>query len=180
MTPDDAKNFLNHHYGAWKAALTPAQDKGMRFYQSPGFVLMNGQLRGLAPEQFQLTGSISDGDLARAKIASKNLAAAIKAAPPLTKPMTVFRAFSANQFGKLAVGQTITDKAFVSVSLLDDAGTNTRAGAQATAVIALPSGTRAAAGSAREMVLPPGSSFKIVSITPGTGGPVIEMEHIPK
>ncbi len=33
------KAFLTAHYGAWKEGLTPAQEKGLSFYQSPGYRL---------------------------------------------------------------------------------------------------------------------------------------------
>lgn len=43
----------------------------------------------------------------------------------------------------------------------------------------LPKGTRAAAGSARELVLPPGSKFKVLDVKQRGGVTHVTMEHIP-
>lgn len=178
-TAEQAKGFIDGHYGDWKNNLTPAQEKGVRFYQSPGFALMNGQLRGLDAGGLKKSERASDADMTRARAASKNLTAAIKTAPPLKEPTTVYRGFSADQFGKLEAGQTITDKGFVSTSLTDDAGAVGKASRKATAEITLPAGTKAAAGSARELVLPPGAKFKVTSVTTRGGNPHVVMEYVP-
>ncbi|MFI6510121.1 ADP-ribosyltransferase [Streptosporangium sp. NPDC050855] len=170
------KKFLDDHYGSWRNSLSPAQDKAMRFYQSPGFALMNGQLRGLNSKDIKADVSFNDADLDRARKASKDLNSAIKKAPPLTEPMTVYRGFSADQFGELKPGQELSDKGFVSTSLTNDVGSVGRATRQATAEITLPKGTKAAAGSNREMVLPPGSKFRVVSVTTRKGVPHVHME----
>lgn len=174
--PTKDKAFLDAHYGEWKDELTPAQDKAMRFYQSPGFALMNGQLRGLDKSEIKADVSFGDADLARARKASKDLAAAIRKAPPLEEPMTVFRGFSADQFGDLEPGMQLKDKGFVSTSLTPDVAAVGRASRPATAEIVLPAGTKAAAGSAREMVLPPGSKFRVLSVTTRKGVPHVRME----
>lgn len=178
-SPADAKAFVDDHYGGWRTKLTAAQEKGLRFYQSPGFALMNGQLRGLDPEELKSAVHASDSDLARAKTATNGLKAAIKAAPPLGEDLTVFRGFSADQFGELTAGQVITDKGFVSTSLTDDAGAVGKAERKATAEITLPAGTKAAAGSTRELVLPAGSSFRIIDVTTRGGAPHVVMEYVP-
>jgi hypothetical protein len=176
----DAKTFLDKQYGAWRDKLTPAQTKGMSFYQAPsGFGLMNGQLRGVDLERLKTTEHASDQELTRARAATKNLVSAIKIAPPLTAPVTVFRGFSADQFGKLEPGKTISDKAFVSVSLTDTAGAvSSRVTRHATATITLPPGTRAAGGTGREMVLPPGATFHITNVTTRGGSPHVTMEYV--
>jgi phage head maturation protease len=168
MDITQSKKFIDDNYGDWRKNLTPNQEKSIRFYQSPGYALMNGQLRGLDPEQLKTTEHATDADLQRARKASKDLNSAIAVAPPLKEPLTAFRGFSANQFGNLEVGKKIQDKAFVSLSLTDDAGAVGRATEQATAEIRLPAGTKVAAGSARELILPPGASFTVAST--GTKG----------
>lgn len=178
-TPESSKKFIDDHYGGWRESLSPAQEKGLRFYQSPGFALMNGQLRGLDTDGLKKSERATDADLSRAKTASKNLTAAIKSAPPLKEDVTVFRGFSADQFGKLTEGATVTDKGFTSTSLTDDAGAVGRASSKATAEIKLPAGTKAAAGSSRELVLPPGSKFRITSVTTRGGAPHVTMEYVP-
>lgn len=176
--PTKDKAFLDEHYGEWRNNLSPAQDKAMRFYQSPGFALMNGQLRGLDRKDIKADVSFNDSDLERARKASKDLTSAIKKAPPLKEPMTVFRGFSADQFGDLKAGAEISDKGFVSTSLTNDVGSVGKAGRQATAEIVLPKGTRAAAGSSREMVLPPGSKFRVHSVATRKGVPHYRMELV--
>lgn len=174
----ESKDFLDSHYGGWREKLTPAQEKGLRFYQSPGFALMNGQLRGLDLDELKKAERASDADLARAKSASRAFAAAIKSAPPLEEPVMVYRGFSADQFGQLEAGKTIVDKGFTSTSLTDDAGAVGKAARKATAEIMLPAGTRAGAGSSRELVLPPGSKFRIVEVTTRGGAPHVVMEYL--
>lgn len=176
--PARDKEWLNGHYSGWRDDLTPAQDKALRFYQSPGFALMNGQLRGLDKDQIKADVSFNDADLARARKASRDLKAAIKNAPPLEEPMTVYRGFSADQFGDLKPGAKITDKGFVSTSITPDVGAVGKASKQATAEIVLPKGAKAAAGSSRELVLPPGSKFKVVDVTTRKGVPHVRMELI--
>lgn len=178
--PKAAGNLLGEYKG-WRDGLTPAEDKAMRFYQSPGFALMNGQLRGLDAEALKSGEHASDSDLARARLASKNLTKAIAKAPPLPRDVTVYRGFDAGQFGTLKPGQVITDKGFTSTSITDDAGAVGRAGSKGQSRILLPAGTRAAAGSARELVLPPGSSFRVVRVQVKAGGTThVELELIPK
>jgi hypothetical protein len=176
--PAKDKAFLDSHYGEWKNNLSPAQEKAMRFYQSPGFALMNGQLRGLDKKDIKADVSFDDADLARAAKASKDLKSAIRKAPPLQEPMTVYRGFSADQFGDLEPGMQIQDKGFVSTSITNDVGSVGRATRQATAEIVLPRGTKAAAGSSREMVLPPGSKFRVQSVTTRKGVPHVVMELV--
>lgn len=177
--PIKDKKFLDDHYGAWKNNLSPAQDKAMRFYQSPGFALMNGQLRGLDRKDIKADVSFNDADLERARKASKDLHSAIRKAPPLPEPMTVYRGFSADQFGDLTPGQVLQDKGFVSTSLTPDVGSVGKASKPATAEITLPKGTKAAAGSSRELVLPPGSRFRVASVTSRKGVPHVRLELIP-
>src|SRR5262245_13396989 len=112
-----AKGFLDQHYSAWRQDLSPAQDRGMRFYQSPGFALMNGLLRGRDPEELKRGEHASDGDLDRARKATKDLTAAIRKAPPLPQDVTSYRGMDPGQFGRLTPGQVVSDPAFVSVSL---------------------------------------------------------------
>lgn len=176
--PAKGKEFLNQHYDEWKKGLSPAQEKAMRFYQSPGFALMNGQLRGLDRKDIKADVSFDDADLARANKASKDLHSAIRKAPPLTEPMTVYRGFSADQFGDLKPGMELKDKGFVSTSLTPDVSSVGRAAKPATAEIVLPKGTKAAAGSAREMVLPPGSKFRVASVATRRGIPHVRLELI--
>lgn len=73
----------------------------------------------------------------------------------------------------------ISDKGFTSVSVNDDAGAVGRTEGQAQAVISLPAGTKAAAGTARELVLPPGSSFEVVSVRKAGGTTHVEMRLVP-
>lgn len=178
LTAEAAKKFVGDHYGSWRDKLTPAQEKGIRFYQSPGFALMNGQLRGRDAGELKAAEHATDADLTRAKTATKALTSAIKAAPPLKEPMTVFRGFSADQFGKLEPGKTVTDKGFTSTALTDDAGAVGRAAQKATAEITLPAGTRAAAGSTRELVLPPNSKFRVTKVTTRGGVPHVTVEYV--
>jgi hypothetical protein len=172
------KAFLDSHYAGWKDKLTPAQEKAMRFYQSPGFALMNGQLRGLDKGDIKADVTFDDADLERARKASKDLHSAIRKAPPLEEPMTVYRGFSADQFGDLKPGMRIADKGFTSTSITNDVGSVGRATKQATAEIVLPAGTKAAAGSSRELVLPPGSKFRVASVATRKGVPHVRLELI--
>jgi hypothetical protein len=176
----DPKAFINSHYGQWKNQLKPAQEKAIGFYQSPGFALMNGQLRGADPERLKASEHASDNDLARARKASSDLSSAIRAAPPLQKPVKVYRGFDAGQFGSLTPGSVVTDKGFTSTSLTDDAGAVGRAARPATAEIHLPAGTKAAAGSSRELILPAGSAFRVHSVTTRNGMPHARLELVPK
>lgn len=176
--PTKGKEFIDSHYGEWKNNLSPAQEKAMRFYQSPGFALMNGQLRGLDPKDIKADVSFNEADLARARKASKDLASAIRKAPPLEEPMTVYRGFSADQFGDLSPGMELKDKAFVSTSLTPDVAAVGRATRPATAEIVLPKGAKAAAGSSRELVLPPGSKFRVVETSTRKGIPHVKLELV--
>ena len=152
-------------YKDWRDSLTPAEDKAMRFYQSPGFALMNGQLRGLDPAALKSSEHASDDDLRRARKASKDLAAAIRKAPPLKQDTTVYRGFDAAQFGDLEPGKVVKDPGFVSTSVTDDAGAVGRAKSAGQMKLTLPAGTRVAAGSVRELILPPGSSVRVTGVT---------------
>ncbi|RCG31977.1 hypothetical protein DQ384_05390 [Sphaerisporangium album] len=176
--PVKDKRWLDAHYGEWRNSLSPTQDKAMRFYQSPGFALVNGQLRGLKKGEIKADVSFTDADLERARKASTALKSAIKKAPPLVEPMTVYRGFGANQFGDLEPGQVLSDKGFVSTSITPDVGAVGKATKQATAEITLPEGTKAAAGSARELVLPPGSKFRVLDVSDRSGVPHVRMELI--
>lgn len=154
--PEDSKAFMDSTYGEWKQNLTPAQEKGLAFYHSPGYQLMNGELRGQkvdAPE----------ADLKRARQATKDLKSAIDKAPPLEEGIIVHRGFSADQFD-LTPGSTITDQGFVSTSTFKAGAASFQGtGPQVQAKIFLPPGTKAAAGSFKELTLPPGSTFRVVS-----------------
>lgn len=169
----DPKSFLRAHYADWRAGLTPGQDRAMRFYQSPGFGLMNGLLRGRDREDLKSSEHATDSDLDRAAKASRDLAAAIRKSPPLPHGMRVYRALSASQFTGAKPGDILSDPGFTSTSVSDDVSMVGRGGVQARAVIDLPEGTRAAAGSERELVLPPGGRFRVVSSRP------LHLEYLP-
>jgi hypothetical protein len=175
-----ASGSLLDAYKGWRDSLTPAESKAMSFYQSPGFALMNGQLRGVDGGHLKASEHATDADLARARQASKGLAGAIAKAPPLPRDTTVYRGFDAGQFGDLTPGKVITDKGFTSVSVNNDAGAVGRATSKAQAVITLPAGTRAAAGSVRELVLPPGSSFRVVSAQKRGKVTHVRLELVPR
>lgn len=179
VSPKNHKAFLDSHYSSWRDGMSPAHEKALRFYQSPGFALMNGQLRGLDTGKLKAGEHATDADLARAGKASKDLTAAIRKAPPLEHDLTVYRGFSAGQFGDLKPGSVITDKGFTSTSLTDDVGAVGRASKPATAEIVLPKGTRAGAGSARELILPPGSSFRVAGVGRKGGVMHVKLELIP-
>lgn len=152
-------------YKGWRDGLTGDEDKAVRFYQSPGFALMNGQLRGLDPEKLKAGEHASDADLKRARKAVKDLKSAIAKAPPLKQDTTVFRGFDAGQFGELEPGKVVTDKGFMSTALTNDAGAVGRAKSPGQMTLKLPAGTKAAAGTARELILPPGSSVRVTGVT---------------
>jgi ADP-ribosyltransferase exoenzyme len=152
-------------YAGWRAGLTDSEDKALRFYQSPGFALMNGQLRGVSAGKLKSDEHASDADLKRAAQASRTLTAAIAKAPPLKQGTTVYRGFDAGQFGELAPGKVITDKGFTSTSVSNDAGAVGRAAQAGQMELTLPAGTKAGAGSVRELILPPGSSMRVTSVT---------------
>jgi hypothetical protein len=164
--PAAAKKFLDDHYGTWKKnTLTDAEYAGLSFYQSPGFALMNGQLRGLKKGDIKADMTFNDGDLKRARKASSDLTKGIAKAPPLTEAVQVHRGFDAGQFGDLSAGVTVTDKGFVSTSLTSEGVASVgRAAKPGVMRIELPAGTKAGAGSARELILPPGSSFEVVGV----------------
>lgn len=173
------KAFIDSHYGQWRDGMTSAHEKALRFYQSPGFALMNGQLRGLDKGGLKKSEHASDSDLMRAEKASKDLTAAIRKAPPLERDVTVYRGFSADQFGDLRPGSLITDKGFTSTSLTNDVQAVGRARKPATAEITLPKGTRAGAGSSRELILSPGSTFRVISATTRGGAPHYKLVLVP-
>lgn len=154
--PEDSKAFIDSQYGDWKKGLSPAQEKGLAFYHSPGYQLMNGELRGQkvqAPE----------ADLKRARQATKDLKSAIDKSPPLEEGIIVHRGFSADQFD-LTPGSEFSDAGFVSTSTFKAGASSFQGtGPQVQAKIFLPAGTKAAAGSFKELTLPPGSKFKVVS-----------------
>jgi hypothetical protein len=157
-----ASEFPGQHYGQWRVFLTPVQAAAMRYYQS-GFTLMNGQLRGAG------TGDASGAELARAAKATRDLTAAIGKAPPLPADVTVYRRLSPGQFGDVRPGQVISDAGFTSVSLAADPL------AEAEAAILLPAGTRAAAGEAGELILAPGSRFRVTAVARDGGGLWLEL-----
>jgi hypothetical protein len=173
-----AKAFVDSHYGAWRKSISDDEFKALSFYQSPGFALMNGQLRGLDKASIKADVSFGDADLKRAREASRRLAGAIGSAPPLKEPIVVHRGFSADQFGELRPGQIIQDKGFTSTSLTPDVSAVGRATMPGVSRITLPAGTKAGAGSARELILPPGSKFRVISVKPGKV-PHVELELIP-
>lgn len=179
VSPKNHKAFLDSHYSQWRDDMSPAHEKALRFYQSPGFALMNGQLRGLDTGGLKASEHATDSDLARAGKASKDLTAAIRKAPPLEHDLTVYRGFSADQFGDLKPGSKITDKGFTSTSLTDDVGAVGRASKPAVAEIVLPKGTKAGAGSARELILPPGATFRVVETGRKGGVLHVKLELIP-
>lgn len=169
---DEARTWLKSTYADWRKGMSAKEDAALAFYQSPGYELMNGQFRGRKVEA-------PAKDLARAKEASKTLAAAIGKAPPLKESMTVYRGFSAGQFGTLTAGSTITDKGFVSTALTkSQAGSFVARGDQAMAKITLPKGTKAAAGSVKELILPPGTSFRVLSVSKSGKVTNVELEAI--
>jgi hypothetical protein len=163
--------FIQGHFGDWHAGLSRDEDKALSFWQSPGFELMNGQLRGN-------TVKAPSADLARARKASKDLKAAIKRSPPLPEPVTVFRGFSASQFD-LTPGAVVTDPGFVSFALTSDGvAAVARHGKPAVAKIVLPKGMRVGAGQTRELIGQPGTKFRIVKVRDGGKVTQIEMEAI--
>jgi hypothetical protein len=169
----EGQAWLKSNYAGWRKDLSVKEDSALTFYQSPGYSLMNGQLRGHSL-------SAPEADLKRARDASKNLKAAIAKSPPLDEPLSVWRGFEASQFGTLKEGMTISDKGFVSTALTkNQAGTYQKQGKQVMASIDLPAGTNAAAGSVKELILPPGSSFRVMSVK--DSGKVIDvhMELVP-
>jgi ADP-ribosyltransferase exoenzyme len=166
-----AKAFIQTNYGAWQRKMPSKQYEALAFYQSPGYEMMNDQLRGT-----KVSGSATD--LARARQANKDLAAAIKTAPPLPRDVVVYRGFSADQFD-LKPGTTITDKGFVSTSMTDDTGAYIQHGAQAKARILIPKGTRVGAGFSREMILPPGTKFQVKSVQKRGGATYVELAVVP-
>lgn len=168
----EGRKWINDEYGGWRKGLTAKEDTGIAFYQSPGYELMNGQLRGTA-----VTAPVKD--LARAKDATKGLKAAIAKAPPTTQDMTVFRGFSAEQF-ELKAGSIVTDQGFVSTAIVKKGtGAVSQYGEQAIASIRLPVGTKVAAGTTRELILAPGSQFRILSAAKKGKTWQVEMELLP-
>lgn len=167
-------------YKGWRDGLTPAEDKALRFYQSPGFALMNGQLRGLDTGKLKAGEHATDDDLKRARKATKDLKGAIAKAPPLKQDTTVYRGFDAGQFGDLAPGKVVKDPGFMSTSVTDDAGAVGRAGQAGQMTLTLPAGTKAAAGSVRELILPPGSSLRITSVAKTGGVTHVKAELVPQ
>lgn len=154
------RDFIKGHYADWHSGLSSNEDKALSFWQSPGFQLMNGQLRGHDV-------AASPADLTRAKKATGDLRRAIDRAPPLPESLTVHRGFSAEQFD-LRPGSIISDAGFVSVSLTEDGvSAVARHGRPAVARITLPKGMKVGAGHTRELILPPGTKFKVVSVRRG-------------
>jgi hypothetical protein len=150
------RKFVKDGWADWRAGMSKAEDGGLAFYQSPGYELMNGQLRGT-------TLNASAADLKRAAEASKNLTKAIAKAPPLESDLTVFRGFSAEQF-ELKAGAIVQDNGFVSTAITKEGvSAVTKVGTQAVAEIYVPAGTQMAAGYTRELILAPGSRFEIIS-----------------
>lgn len=180
-SPEDAKAFLSEHYDSWREGLTPAQRKGLALYQSPAFAIMNGRLRRQDAAEIKADVDVTPALVERSEQATRDLRAAIAAAPPLTEPVVVHRSFSADQFGDLRPGRIVTDEGFVSTSLteMDGGGGITGQGRPAIATVTLPAGTRAAAGSYRELVLAPGSKFRVKSVTKRGRTTHVEMELIP-
>ncbi len=172
-TIQEAKRFLIETYGGWRDGLTPAEETAVRFYQSPGYVHVNETLRGR-----KATGKPEVQK--RAKAAVKGLDAAIRKAPPLPEAVTVHRGFSAKQFADLKPGATIEDPAFVSTSLLPDVQAGGYGGTGGvTAQILLAKGTRAGAGTARELILPRGSRFRVIRVSGSGKKQTAELELIP-
>ncbi len=172
-------SFLQSHYSGWRSELSDSEEKGLHFYQSPGFALMNGQLRGQDANSLKSAEHASDKDLVRARKASKDLTAAIRKAPPLPSSVTVYRGFDAKQFGDLEPGQVVTDKGFTSTAITNDAGAVGRAGEVGQAEVLLPSGTKAAAGSVRELILAPNSRFRVVSVQKTGKETHVKLELVP-
>ncbi|MER5420342.1 ADP-ribosyltransferase [Streptosporangium roseum] len=170
--PAKDKRWLNRHYKNWSTSLTPAQSRALSGYQGDDYALMQGALRGKGKDDQQF----DDADLARATRANRQLNDAIRKAPPLTEPMTVYRSLSAEQIATLTPGATMGDKGFVSTSLRPP-----RKGAKAATVeIALPTGTKAAVGAEGEMILPASGRFRVVSVEDNNGVPHVRMEFVPR
>jgi len=173
---DKAKAFLSSTYGGWKTSGSKQEKYAYAVWQSPtGYKLMNGLLRGNLDEQGL---SVSGSDRKIAQKANVDLQKAIAKAPVLPHAIEVYRGFAASQFGKLSSGMEIKDKGFVATSLTKD-GAGVFGGSDKkaiTATIVLPKGTRAAAGDVKELTLPPGSRFKVLSVSPN--GYSVKMELI--
>lgn len=161
----EGKEFIGGHFGEWEKGLSNSEFSGRSFYQSPGFALMNGQLRGL--KKSEIGGSAAD--LARAKKSSTNLKKAINKAPPLKESIIAHRGFSADQFGELKPGMKIKDKGFTSMSLTSDVAPVGKASSPAVARIELPKGAKVGAGSSRELMANAGSEFDVVSVSQKSG-----------
>lgn len=173
---DKAKAFISSTYGDWKTSCSKQEKYAYAVWQSPtGYKLMNGLLRGNLDEQGL---SVSGSDRKIAQKANVDLSKVIAKAPALPHAIEVYRGFAASQFGKLSSGMEIKDKGFVATSLTKD-GAGVFGGSDKKAIratIVLPKGTRAAAGDVKELTLPPGSRFKVLSVSPN--GYSVKMELI--
>jgi hypothetical protein len=160
-----ARKFLDGHYGTWKKkTLTDAEYAGLAFYQSPGFALMNGQRRGLKRDQIKADMTFGDADLKRARKASADLAKGIAKAPPLPEAIIAHRGFDAAQFGDLQPGMRVSDNGFVSLSLTSEGVAAVGKAAKPGVMrLELPAGTKAGAGSARELILD-GADIDIIAV----------------
>lgn len=175
---DSGRAFIKEHYAAWQDGLSSSEYSGLKFYQSPGFALINGQLRGLKPDEIKADVSFGEADLKRARKAGNDLRKGIRKAPPLPETVVAFRGFSADQFGLLKPGMRIRDEAFVSMALTDDVGAVGKATKPGKARIELPAGMRVGAGSAREIIAAPGSEFEIVAVREEGGVTHVDMRMV--
>lgn len=174
--PPPAKDqaWLDSHYSGYQKSLTPGQRKALSGYQGADYAVMNAQLRsqgkhGVKDDRFD------DEEMARAARANRAMNDAIKKAPPLDEPMTVYRTMTAAQAASLAAGETMGDKGFVSTSI-----SPRKTSRGATVEVALPAGTRAAIGDGGEMILPASGRFRVLAVEEGpTGRPHVRMEFVP-
>jgi hypothetical protein len=155
------KAYLSKQTTKWEATLKPEELKSIQNYTSSGFIYMNTALREDNVEGHSYESKINDAQSGLLK-------------GSLKKPMTVYRGMNAsgNNLQKIldtmdvGVGQTFTDKAFVSTSI----DKNSAFGGNIKMHIILPEGTKGAyvdpvssVPGEREYILPHHTKFKVIS-----------------
>lgn len=172
----DAKEWGQQHFGEWASKLEPGEVAALKAYQSSnykdGYLAINGGLRRPPPPE-HLTKTITDLDAA---IGKATVPETVEVYRGITRPLP---------FSK---GDVFTDKGFLSTS-----GAKGTAGAfsekeGALMHIRVPKGANAAwvdavnDGGERELLLPRGSKFKVLSVKTEGGRRKVELEliHEPK
>lgn len=172
---NSADQFGNEHYSKWAGGLSEQHEAAVQAYTGTEYMAVNDHLRGF-------------GDDEEAARLVKHLDAAIKKAPPAPDDLVVYRGVARLDDAELdfKVGQTFTDKAYMSTSMNRDVAQGFLDGDKTALLeIKVPKGTRGAYvdmvsdhDNEQEFLLPRATKLKIVAIKGKGSKAVIQAEVV--